>query len=110
MSLYAEYIRERTTDLIFENEHSFATYRFMDEGRTVYIIDLFVKPEFRRSHIASSIADSIVAIAREKSCTKLLGSVVPSNKNSNDSLKVLLGYGMTLDSSTNDFILFRKDI
>ena len=109
MSLYAEYLKEKTSDQIIENEKGFITYRYVDE-KTVYIIDLFILPDFRRDHVASLLADSIVEEAKKKGCTKLLGSVVPSNKNSNTSLKVLLGYGMVLESSSNDFIVFKKEI
>ena len=56
------------------------------------------------------MADEIAKIAKKEGCTKMLGSVVPSAKNSTISLKVLLAYGMTLQSSTNDFIIFEKEI
>lgn len=109
MSLYAEYIKERTSDEIVELAEGFATYRFTDE-HTVYIIDIFVKPYLRKSGAARSMADEIVKIAKIKGCTKLLGSIIPSNKDSTISLKVLLAYGMTLDSCSTDFILFKKEL
>jgi predicted GNAT family acetyltransferase len=109
MSLYGNYIREKTNDSIIEDERAFATYRYINE-KTVYIVDIFVLPMFRKTNIASTIADNIVEEARKKGCNKLLGSVVPSNKWSTVSLKILLAYGMTLESSSNDFILFKKDI
>lgn len=108
-SLYAKYLLEKTQDKILENEKGFATYRYVDE-KTVYIVDLYVIPDFRNSNVASTMADTIVEEARKKGCTKLLGSVVPSAKNSTDSLRVLLAYGMCLESSSNDFLVFRKDI
>lgn len=110
MSLYANYLRERTSDEILEMEQGFATYRYLDEGKTLYIIDIYVLPDFREQKLASLIADKVVEVAKQRGCNKLLGSVVPSMKNSTISLKVLLGYGMTLESSTNDFVVFRKDI
>lgn len=109
MSMWANYLREKTEDLIRETDQGFATYRYIDD-KTVYIVDLYVKPDFRQTNVASEIADSIVSEAKHKGCNKLLGSVVPSNKNSTISLKVLLGYGMTLKSSTNDFIVFEKEL
>lgn len=109
MSHYADYLRERTTDEIIESQNGFATYRFTDE-RTVYIVDLYVAPIARKLKVASQFADQIVSIAKERGCSRLLGSVVPSTRGSNDSLRVLLGYGMRLDSCTNDFILFSKEI
>lgn len=109
MSFYADYLRERTTDDIYECEDGFATYRFMPD-QTVYIIDLYVRPQSRKLGAASNIADTIVKLAKTRGCNKLIGSVVPSTKGSTTSLKVLLGYGMHLESSGNDFIIFKKDI
>ncbi len=109
MSLYADYLKERTEDQILETENGFVTYRFTDE-KTCYIIDIYVVPEFRKQGAASDLSDKVVEIARARGCTALLGSVVPSAKGSTTSLKVLLGYGMTLGSSANDFIIFKRDI
>lgn len=110
MSLYANYLFEKTNDHIIETDISYATYRYIDEGKTVYIVDIYVLPEFREEDHASDLANGIVTLAKEKGCNKLLGSVIPSAKNSTVSLKVLLGYGMTLESATNDFIVFKKEI
>jgi GNAT superfamily N-acetyltransferase len=110
-SLYAKYLKEKTSDQILETEHGFATYRYLDDGKTVYIVDLYVLPEFRKTKVASTIADQIVRQAKETNgSNKLIGSVVPFSKGSTDSVKVLLAYGMSLDSSSNNFIIFRKDI
>lgn len=109
MSLYAEYIMERLGDHIVENEKGFATFRFPDE-KTVYIVDIYVKPDFRNQRVAVDLADFIMETAKKRGCTKMLGSVVPSAKGSTSSVKVLLGYGMKLDSAGNDFVLFSKEI
>ena len=42
MSLYANYLREKSFDEILETDKGFATYRFLDERKTVYIVDLYV--------------------------------------------------------------------
>lgn len=109
MSLYAQYLMERTDDLIIETQHGFATYRYLDDGKCVYIIDIYVVPEARNKKIASSLADVIVKEAKDRGAIRMLGSVVPSSKNSTASMKVLLGYGMTLDSAGPDAIFFRKE-
>lgn len=109
MSLYADYLREKTTDSIKEIEQGFITYRYIDD-KTVYIIDLYIRPDCRQKYVASGLADEVVEEARKKGCDKLLGSVIPSNKNSTQSLEVLLAYGMTLESSSNNFIFFKKEI
>lgn len=110
MSLYAKYLTERTNDRILEINHGFATYRILPEQKAVYIVDIFVDPDFRKAGTASQMADEIAKIAKKEGCIKMLGSVVPSMKNSTASLKVLLAYGMTLQSSASDFIIFEKEI
>ena len=109
MSFYADYLRERTNDEIIETEDGFATYRFIDP-QTVYIVDIYVRPEARLRGVASDISDMVVDLAKKRGCSRLIGSVVPSAKGSTASLKALLGYGFKLDSSTNDFIVFSKEI
>ncbi len=109
MSLFADYLAEFSDKNVIETPQGFATYTFPDK-ETVYIEDIYVAPSFRKSKKASEMADQIVCIARERGCSKLLGSVIPTAKNSTASLKVLLGYGMVLHSSTTNFVLFKKDI
>lgn len=109
-SMYAKYLTERTTDLILETEKGYATYRYLEDQKTVYIVDIFVEKEFRALGVATDLANAICNEARGKGYLKCLGSVVPSMKNSTISMKVLLGYGMQLESSTNNFILFKKDL
>jgi len=109
MSLYSEYLLERTSIQIIETPQGFITFKFNSDN-SCYIEDLYVKPEFRRSHVASELADQVCVIARSKGCTKLLGSVVPSAKNSTASMLILAAYGMKLSRSMNDFIVFEMEL
>lgn len=109
-SLYAQYVTERTEDAIIESAEGFATYRFINGGKSVYIVDIFVLPQFRKTGLAAALADKIAAIGKEKGCKELLGSVCPSANNSTTSLRVLLGYGMALQSASDNFVVFRKDL
>jgi ribosomal protein S18 acetylase RimI-like enzyme len=109
-SLYSKYIAERTNDKVLEIPEGFATYRYINDNKAVYIIDIYVLPEFRNKKIACEMADRIVKEAKELGCKELIGTVVPSAKGSTASLKVLLGYGMTLNSAANDVVVFRKEI
>lgn len=108
-SFYKLYVEERTSDLVYENNFGFAVYRYVDE-KTVYIVDIFIEGKFRRDGHASHIADKIVEEAKEKGCTKLIGTVVPSAKGAHNSLRVLMAYGMKLESAANDLIVFGKEI
>lgn len=105
-SLYAQYMKERVDCYIEENEKGFASYKFFDDA--CYIEDIFVLPEFRKTNVASEIADNITKVAKEKGCNWLLGSVVPSSNGSTTSMKVLLAYGFQLLSAKENFIWFRK--
>lgn len=109
MSLYADYLTQRTEDHIIENDMGFITWRYMPNNQ-VYIVDLYVRPESRGSHVASDLADMVVSQAKEKGCTELFGTVVPRAKNSDISLKVLQAYGMSLHSANHEIIFMRKEI
>lgn len=109
MSTFAEYIKEREGKEIIEDDRGFATYKFLDATRC-YIENIYVRPDYRNTKVASEMADKIVDIARAKGCTKMLGSVCPVAIGSTASLKVLLAYGFQLDSIAANLILFSKDI
>ena len=109
MSLYGDYIKERANKGIVENDKGFATYAFFQDG-SVYLEDIYVVPEHRKSGVATELANEVARIAKEKGCTKMIGSVVPSAQNSTASLFVLISYGMRLKSSSNDFIVFEKEL
>jgi hypothetical protein len=112
MSMYGDYIKERVNDEIIESEYGFATYRYIDKavGRAVYIVDIYVKPGFRKGGEAARLADRIVAIAKDNNCQELIGTVSPASRTATESIKVLLAYGMTLKSSTTDALIFTKYI
>lgn len=110
MSMYAKYLKEKSHDEILETECGFASFRMINENKSVYIVDLYVEPDARNKKTASKLADEIVKIAKEKGAKELIGTVVPSAKGSTMSLKVLLGYGMHLFAANPDLVVFRKDI
>lgn len=110
MSFYADYVKEKTNDSIIETDYGFASYRYIEDGKSVYIIDIYIVPEQRKAGKASELADQICKEASEKGCLSLIGSVVPSNKGSSISVDVLRSFGMELQSSAQDLIIFRKAI
>lgn len=106
--MYGEYILEREGKNILESDKGFATYFYL--GDKCYIENIYVKQEFRKDGEASRLANEISNIAKEKGCTKLIGTVCPSVNGSTESLKVLLAYGFKLDSATTNFIALFKEI
>lgn len=107
-SPWAQYVSERENSEVFETSEGFAIYTI--EQNTVYLKDIWVAPEHRKSYVASRIADTVALIAKERGCNQMLGSVCPTAKNSHQSLQVLLAYGMILLSSQNNIIFLSKVI
>ncbi len=110
LSKFAAYLREREGFELMEIPEGFAVFRIW--GCELYIRDIFIYPEFRKSGIAAALADSIVESVKSK-CPKvglLTGTVSPKLKSATDSMKVLLAYGMTIHSSSEEAIIFKKEI
>ena len=108
MSLYKQYVEELTEDFILETEKGFLTYSIQPEH--VYLKDIYVLPEYRRAQEAWKMIDEVVAIAKEKGIKRLLGSVIPTNKDATVSMKAHLAYGFKIDSCAVNFILMSKEI
>lgn len=108
MSMYAEYLKEREDKNVLENEHGFIVFKYFDEF--TYIIDIYVRPEARKSHVASDLANEVCTISRALSKKYIVGSVDVRAAGATDSLKVLLAYGMRVDSVDGQVIYFKKDL
>lgn len=108
MSLYGDYIKERENKNIVENENGFATYYFLPQG--VYLENLYVKPSARGKFESAKLAEQVVAIAKEKGCTKMYTTIKPSTNGSTEALKLNLWYGFRLDFTEHNAIILVKDI
>ncbi len=108
MSLYGQYILEREGKHIVEDERGFATYSYLED--CVYIEDIYVLPEFRKSGAASKYADFIASEAKLKGYKTILGSVSPRAKNCTSSVSVLLAYGFKLSNCDSNLVYFSKEI
>lgn len=108
MSLYSDYIKEREGSHVVEDDKGFATYKLLENE--VYIVDVYVKPEFRQTKIASSYADKVTEIARSLGYKKLTGSVVPSAPGGTRNVKSMIAYGYEIEYCTVNFIKFCKEI
>lgn len=107
-SPWAEYIREREGAEVLETSEGFAVYTI--RGRECYLSDIYVFPEYRRTKIATHIADQVSQIAIKSNCTHLVGSVSPKAAGCTASILTLIGYGMLLHSSTPDLVYFYKKL
>ncbi len=110
MSLYGRYVRERENLGIVEDEHGFATYRFMDDCKTCYIVDIYIVPLMRKLGHAAKLADQIEELAKKDGCKYLLGSCDPTTNGASSSLKVMLAYGFELSGMDDQLIYLKKKI
>lgn len=104
----ADYFREREGFEILGDDKCFAIYKIM--GDTCYIRDIWVHPDFRRQRVATELANEISAIALEKGCKRLTGSVSTTAHNPTLDTQNLIGYGMKIISAAPGGILFGKDL
>lgn len=110
MSLYADYIKERTHKSIIERPEGFAVFYCTQLGdeKACYIEEIYVRPEDRCLKVASAMADLIADGARKQGCKWLLGSVCPEAKGATASVQVLIAYGFELLEISGPLILFKK--
>ena len=108
VSMFGDFKKELEGICEIESEFGFATYKVT--GEEIYIEDLYIKPDNRRSHHASDMVDSISEIGIKNGCKRIWCSVCPSKNNSTISLMAQLGYGFKLSSSRDNFILLVKEL
>lgn len=108
-SMYANYIRERSNDIVLETSEGFAQYRYLNE-KQVFIVDLYIVPEARRMRCATALVNDIVDRSKMSGHTELLANVWVNAKNSQESLMACLAYGFKMVKAEGDLILLRKDI
>lgn len=108
-SMVKDYLKELKGLDIYETEDGFILYRIQEN--CLYVRDIYVIPERRKSKVAASMADELaVIIKKSHGCNVMLGDVEPSNNNATDSIKVLLAYGMSVLEANDDEIIFYKQI
>lgn len=109
LSLYGQYLKERTGRGILESKDGFATFEYVTDD-VVYIVDLFVTPKKRKSRIAANLADKICEQAVKDGKKYLLGSVDMTAKGAETSCKVLEAYGMRIHKVAQPMIFYVKPI
>ena len=109
MSLYSQYISERSNESIIESDRGFVSFKRIDE-KSMYMVDMYVVPEHRHLSNAKKMADIVADIAKRDGCTRLLSSVVPSTNNATASIKLHIAYGMSVIGASDDLIMFGKDL
>ena len=108
MSLYGKYIKERENTDIIENEFGFATYKVLED--CLYVIDIYVLPEHRRSKKAHDLMDTAYNIAKELGKKWVLGSVCLDANGREASLMSAFYWGMTISHYDGNMIYLKKEV
>ena len=108
---FANAFREEVEDTYTViSEEGFSTWRKHLDG--IYIVEIYVKPEFRKKRVASTLADKCIEQAKEMGIDikHAYGSVSMLSNTSHLSLMALTLYGMRLWELGEDIIYFRKEV
>lgn len=112
--MYAAYLRERENKEILEHSHGFTIYGYNCvpgvDFPHLYLQDIWVKPESRKTGAARAMADQIAAQAKARGVKILLGSVDSNAKGAHESLLVLIAYGMKLYAISGSTAFFSKEL
>lgn len=110
VKMLADYSEEKGQGprVIYSEGIGFATYHLNPEE--CYIEDIYIVPEKRKSKEAATLADKIIVIAKERNIKLLTGSVNLKINGKEDSMRVLLAYGMSPVATNGDMVYFSKDI
>lgn len=107
--MWSEYYQELWGRETIETEHGFICYQILNN--TCHIIDLYVRPEKRKSLEAFKLIDAVTDIAKNiYKCTELRGSVHLESRGSEYALATNLKYGMKLTAAEAGRIHLRKDL
>lgn len=107
-SLWTEYWSEMWGAETFETEYGFITFQTFTQH--IFIQELYVKPEFRRSEHASALADEVTKIARERGLYELTSKVHLDSNTAALSLKVQLAYGFIPFRAESGIIWLSKKV
>ena len=107
-SLYARYVAERENLSVHETDLGFATWSIT--GVECYVRELYVLPDYRRTGEGSRLTDHVAAVARERGCTLLTGTVDPRATGADASMLSLLAYGMKPRAVVDGLVWFAKEL
>lgn len=109
-SLYAQYINEREGKEIIEDNEGFATYIDCEDGPGIYIADVYVIPEARKTGKAHSYFDQIEEIARGRDKAFLRTTVESALPGWEISLKALTTNNFNVVANDGTFFYLERKI
>lgn len=108
MNFYSNYLDEVYGKKTIEGDYFILIWSM--SGDVFYIEDFYIKPEFRNKGLGTSIIDSVIKIAKNNECNKLLCSITLSSKYRDKTMMKCLKYGFSINSLGHNIIYLIKDI
>lgn len=104
--MWKDYLREKEGKETFEFEHGFITYLVHGENvKEIYISDMYIKPEFRKSGYLRSFIKEIEKVAQERNCVRMTAHIFLNSKNPEEPLVVDLKYGFKIFKITDNSVI-----
>ena len=105
---YALYVKEREGKDILESKEGFATYYF--DHDSVYVADVFVRPEFRKQNIAKNFVLEIMKLGKEKGMKECVTFIDTSTKGYEISKSGLLANDFEVIGFNNNMVFFKRNL
>lgn len=107
-SLYGNYISERSNGKILENDFGFIAYR-TDQGEC-YIIEMYIKPEFRRSKKGTELFSELELIARKERSRRIVAGIYIEDACSTITIAAAISAGFKIFSANGGIIQIEKPV
>lgn len=102
-TLYAAYLAERSNAHILENENGFIVYRIDADG-SLYIIDMYIKPESRKAGKARKLLNELEALAVANGFERITAAIYTEDPTSNNTLICALAGGFRIGMANGGVI------
>jgi len=109
MKLYAEYIKERENRELIYIPQGFATYTVLN-NESIYLIDLYVAKEFRKSGFAWILFNQVCTEAKKLGIKNIITSACSDANNVTESIKVILSAGFQLTKISGNMMYFLLEL
>jgi len=107
MSLYSDYIMEREGFGCFEDKDSFVTYKKIDDA--LYLRDMFVCFEKRKTGIARKLVEQTIKIAKRMNCNRVITTIDTTTNNWEVNKKGIESAGFT-QVNNEELLYFVKEL
>lgn len=105
------YQKERQgAELEHEPGKGFATWKLLPDQQAIYLIDIFVSPDFRRLGVASALADRVAARGKAAGMPKMLGTVDARSETRTEAIKAILASGFEFTRVDGQMLVFTREI